>query len=131
MDYLFRDPISPENSPPETGKSTCILNLGGLDAKQILCVSFKNQTEAFHYTDALFIFMYRISNLCFSHVSQDPFGVAVGGTLGHCLCTGLAVIGGRMIAQKISVRTGEGLKTNLEHVDFFVHPIIMFLFFPL
>lgn len=39
--------------------------------------------------------------------SQDPFGVAVGGTLGHFLCTGLAVIGGRMIAQKISVRTGE------------------------
>lgn len=39
--------------------------------------------------------------------SQDPFGVAVGGTFGHCLCTGLAVIGGRMIAQKISVRTGE------------------------
>ncbi len=34
---------------------------------------------------------------------QDPFGVAVGGTLGHCLCTGLAVIGGRMVAQKISV----------------------------
>lgn len=37
---------------------------------------------------------------------KDPFGVAVGGTLGHCLCTGLAVIGGRMVAQKISVRTG-------------------------
>uniref|UniRef100_A0A8C1ZFY2 GDT1 family protein n=1 Tax=Cyprinus carpio TaxID=7962 RepID=A0A8C1ZFY2_CYPCA len=36
---------------------------------------------------------------------EDPFGVAVGGTLGHCLCTGLAVIGGRMVAQKISVRT--------------------------
>ncbi|XP_034036395.1 transmembrane protein 165 [Thalassophryne amazonica] len=36
---------------------------------------------------------------------EDPFGVAVGGTLGHCLCTGLAVIGGRMIAQKISVRS--------------------------
>lgn len=33
--------------------------------------------------------------------------MAVGGTVGHCLCTGLAVIGGRMIAQKISVRTGE------------------------
>lgn len=31
----------------------------------------------------------------------------MGGTFGHCLCTGLAVIGGRMIAQKISVRTGE------------------------
>ncbi|XP_019408887.1 PREDICTED: transmembrane protein 165 [Crocodylus porosus] len=37
--------------------------------------------------------------------AQDPYGVAVGGTVGHCLCTGLAVIGGRMIAQKISVRT--------------------------
>ncbi|XP_072294669.1 putative divalent cation/proton antiporter TMEM165 [Eucyclogobius newberryi] len=36
---------------------------------------------------------------------ENPLGVAVGGTLGHCLCTGLAVIGGRMIAQKISVRT--------------------------
>ncbi|XP_016335543.1 transmembrane protein 165-like [Sinocyclocheilus anshuiensis] len=36
---------------------------------------------------------------------ENPFGVAVGGTLGHCLCTGLAVIGGRMVAQKISVRT--------------------------
>ncbi|XP_062857337.1 transmembrane protein 165 [Trichomycterus rosablanca] len=36
---------------------------------------------------------------------EDPFGVAVGGTLGHCLCTGLAVVGGRMVAQKISVRT--------------------------
>ncbi|KAA0708705.1 Transmembrane protein 165 [Triplophysa tibetana] len=36
---------------------------------------------------------------------EDPYGVAVGGTLGHCLCTGLAVIGGRMVAQKISVRT--------------------------
>lgn len=33
----------------------------------------------------------------------------MGGTLGHCLCTGLAVVGGRMIAQKISVRTGEML----------------------
>ena len=29
----------------------------------------------------------------------------VGGVLGHSICTGLAVIGGRMIAQKISVRT--------------------------
>ncbi|KAJ8795400.1 hypothetical protein J1605_018415 [Eschrichtius robustus] len=36
---------------------------------------------------------------------EDPCGVAVGGTAGHGLCTGLAVIGGRMIAQKISVRT--------------------------
>lgn len=36
---------------------------------------------------------------------EDVYGVIVGGVLGHSMCTGLAVIGGRMIAQKISVRT--------------------------
>jgi len=36
---------------------------------------------------------------------EDLAGVVIGGTLGHALCTGLAVIGGRMIAQRISVRT--------------------------
>jgi len=36
---------------------------------------------------------------------EDVYGVCVGGVLGHALCTGLAVIGGRMIATKISVRT--------------------------
>jgi len=41
---------------------------------------------------------------------QDAYGVALGGILGHSLCTGLAVIGGRFIAQKISVRTGKLFK---------------------
>jgi len=36
---------------------------------------------------------------------EDVYGVCVGGVLGHALCTGLAVMGGRMIATKISVRT--------------------------
>lgn len=36
---------------------------------------------------------------------EDIFGVMLGGVLGHGLCTGLAVLGGRMIAQKISVKT--------------------------
>mmetsp|Transcript_9853 Transcript_9853/g.24263 ORF Transcript_9853/g.24263 Transcript_9853/m.24263 type:complete len:363 (+) Transcript_9853:286-1374(+) len=34
--------------------------------------------------------------------SKDPFGVTIGGTLGHAFCTGLAVIGGRLLATKIS-----------------------------
>jgi hypothetical protein len=33
--------------------------------------------------------------------------VILGGTIGHSLCTGLAVMGGRFIAQRISIRTGE------------------------
>lgn len=36
---------------------------------------------------------------------ENIFGTVIGGTLGHGFCTGLAVIGGRFIAQKISVRT--------------------------
>ncbi|XP_064104189.1 putative divalent cation/proton antiporter TMEM165 isoform X1 [Macrobrachium nipponense] len=36
---------------------------------------------------------------------EDVYGVIVGGLLGHFLCTGLGVLGGRMIATKISVRT--------------------------
>ncbi|XP_055318269.1 transmembrane protein 165 [Sitodiplosis mosellana] len=36
---------------------------------------------------------------------DNLYGVIVGGVLGHSFCTGLAVIGGRMIAQRISVRT--------------------------
>jgi len=36
---------------------------------------------------------------------EDVYGVCVGGILGHALCTGLAVVGGRLIAAKISVRT--------------------------
>ena len=36
---------------------------------------------------------------------ENMVGTVLGGTIGHGLCTGLAVIGGRMIAQRISVRT--------------------------
>lgn len=36
---------------------------------------------------------------------ENVVAVIIGGTLGHGLCTGLAVVGGRLIAQKISVRT--------------------------
>ena len=35
---------------------------------------------------------------------KNPYGVAVGGTIGHAFCTGLAVVGGRIIALKISQR---------------------------
>ena len=35
---------------------------------------------------------------------KDPYGVTAGGILGHAFCTGLAVMGGRIIALKISQR---------------------------
>ena len=39
-----------------------------------------------------------------SSFSENVFGVIVGGILGHAICTGSAVIGGRLLAAKISVR---------------------------
>ncbi|XP_053678414.1 uncharacterized protein LOC128728790 [Anopheles nili] len=36
---------------------------------------------------------------------ENVYGVIAGGVIGHSICTGLAVIGGRMIAQRISVRS--------------------------
>eukprot|EP00210_Caulerpa_lentillifera_P006679 g6382.t1 len=35
----------------------------------------------------------------------DPIGVTIGAIVGHALCTGLAVIGGQLIAMRISQRT--------------------------
>ena len=36
---------------------------------------------------------------------KDTWAVIIAGVIGHSLCTGIAVLGGRFIAQKISVRT--------------------------
>lgn len=38
---------------------------------------------------------------------ENPYAVTIGALAGHALCTGFAVIGGRFIAQLISVRTGK------------------------
>ena len=35
---------------------------------------------------------------------HDPVGVSLGGILGHACCTGLAVVGGRLLATRISER---------------------------
>eukprot|EP00041_Stephanoeca_diplocostata_P005734 m.67287 g.67287 ORF g.67287 m.67287 type:complete len:268 (-) comp15970_c0_seq4:298-1101(-) len=37
--------------------------------------------------------------------SENALGVCVGGVLGHSICTCMAVLGGRMIAERISVKT--------------------------
>lgn len=36
--------------------------------------------------------------------SKDPIGVTFGGVFGHSLCTGLAVLGGKLLATRISER---------------------------
>jgi len=37
--------------------------------------------------------------------AKDPLGVTIGGCIGHCICTGMAVVGGRMLASRISERS--------------------------
>jgi putative Ca2+/H+ antiporter (TMEM165/GDT1 family) len=37
--------------------------------------------------------------------AKNPYGVTAGGCLGHACCTGLAVMGGRMLAARISEKT--------------------------
>lgn len=37
--------------------------------------------------------------------AKNPYGVMIGGCLGHSLCTGMAVIGGRILASKISEKS--------------------------
>ncbi len=37
--------------------------------------------------------------------TDDPLGVTLGALLGHALCTGLAVLGGKLLATRISERT--------------------------
>ncbi|CAM9338023.1 unnamed protein product [Ectocarpus sp. 6 AP-2014] len=37
--------------------------------------------------------------------NKDPFGVTAGGVVGHSLCTGMAVIGGKLLAARISEKT--------------------------
>jgi putative Ca2+/H+ antiporter (TMEM165/GDT1 family) len=37
---------------------------------------------------------------------ENVVGVITGGVLGHALCTGIAVVFGRLLAKRLSVRTG-------------------------
>jgi len=37
--------------------------------------------------------------------AKNPYGVTLGGCVGHTICTGVAVLGGRMLAARISEKT--------------------------
>ena len=45
---------------------------------------------------------------------ENLTGVILGGVIGHSICTGIGVIGGRFIAQKISVKTGTSISNDLD-----------------
>lgn len=57
---------------------------------------------------------------------EDIYGIMVGGCLGHAICTGVAVIGGRLVAQKISVKH----VTLIGGVVFLIFAIVSFIMGP-
>lgn len=58
--------------------------------------------------------------------SKNPFGVVLGGLIGHAFCTGLAVIGGKMLASRISER----MVAIIGGILFIVFSITSFIFGP-
>ena len=58
--------------------------------------------------------------------SKNPFGVVLGGLVGHAFCTGVAVVGGRMLAARIS----EKAVATLGGCLFFAFAVHSFLFGP-
>eukprot|EP00946_MAST-07B_sp_MAST-7B-sp1_P002636 g2636.t1 len=55
---------------------------------------------------------------------QNPYGVTLGGCIGHGLCTGLAVIGGKFLAARISERMVL-LSGGVLFVVFAIHALIV------
>lgn len=56
--------------------------------------------------------------------TKDVYGVILGGIVGHALCTGVAVVGGRMLAARISEKT-VALCGGILFLVFAIHSLVM------
>jgi len=55
---------------------------------------------------------------------KNPYGVILGGLLGHAFCTGVAVVGGRLLAARISERT-VAIIGGISFLGFGVHAFVV------
>lgn len=51
---------------------------------------------------------------------ENIYGVVIGTILGHAFCTGIAVVGGRLVATHISVRTSKDFEYNFLYCAIFL-----------
>lgn len=88
--------VEEELNDDEGSKKSALLRAGGVTLLSPVFVKSFTMTALAEWGDRS-----QIATIALA-ASRDLFGVILGGVLGHALCTGLAVIGGRLLATRIS-----------------------------
>ena len=114
-----RSPSTSPSPPPSPGsRSTAVSLLGGLHN---LC-SFLLSPEWVQTFIMTFLGEWgdrsQIATIAMA-AGQDYWWITGGAVVGHGMCTAVAVIGGKAIAGKVSMRIGEYMIPNLCHVTAF------------
>lgn len=88
--------VEEELNDDEGTKKASLLRAGGVTVLSPILVKSFTMTALAEWGDRS-----QIATIALA-ASRDLVGVILGGVLGHALCTGLAVVGGRLLATKIS-----------------------------
>lgn len=88
--------VEDELNDDEGTKKAALLRAGGVTLLSPVLVKSFTMTALAEWGDRS-----QIATIALA-ASRDLIGVILGGVLGHALCTGLAVVGGRLLATKIS-----------------------------
>lgn len=85
-----------EELKDDNGKKSALLRAGGFTLLSPIFMKAFSMTALAEWGDRS-----QIATIALA-ASRDMYGVIIGGVLGHAICTGLAVVGGRLLATKIS-----------------------------
>mmetsp|Transcript_24453 Transcript_24453/g.36224 ORF Transcript_24453/g.36224 Transcript_24453/m.36224 type:complete len:381 (-) Transcript_24453:453-1595(-) len=91
----------PENPDSQNGNGSSNGNGNSSDSKKVKNIFFQAFLLTFlaEWGDRS-----QIATIALA-AAKDPFGVTAGAVFGHSMCTGMAVMGGRMLASRISEKT--------------------------
>lgn len=88
--------VEEELNDDEGSKKMALLRAGGFTLVSPIFVKSFTMTGLAEWGDRS-----QIATIALA-ASRDLYGVILGGVLGHAICTGLAVVGGRLLATRIS-----------------------------